>query len=500
MGPKSTETSLDTQSQHVLLISTLPFSLHLSFPIVAFLLVGHPRSASSCPPLYPPHPSAANCWESFFVHGLQFTEEVSVFAQGSSIFQHLGDVPFFFLIREPLHLKLFQNQTLPKAFCTPSWQGPSPLRVFEFVWIFFHNLSCPASPACIDSSFVVPIFATQNPNTFCTKVRRRALPKVMGAIFPACVWNLLATTLVLNLSLVSSYCSCFPPDLNHRFLCAVAHHSVHCFLASSSLFTKVHISVCMGLSSSQSFHSSTKQLKIAAYCNAAYTSSLSSWTVLDLTCATSPPSIIAPPSVSSSAFSLPFAMNLSKSVMCSISFLLRCALTCSTSSRIPSGWNLCNSSQIKIHKSAFFALKPMHLISLLHRPSMIPLLSTCTIVRPTAFVKRHKKAVSSALVILRCTSSSASSVPYTHASAPSPRRDPTAHQLLVAPIFMWRPWCRQQNNLNFRSGSFLVTSLSASCNTIRRSKQLRLDPREWPWRSEAAPFSLLPRNLRIEFF
>ena len=69
-------------------------------------------------------------------------------------------------------------------------------------------------------------------------------------------------------------------------------------------------------------------------------------------------------------------------------------------------------------------------VSSLHSPSITPLLSTCTIVGPTAFLRRHKKSVNSALLIVCCTSSSPA-FRASRALAPSPRRDqaapPTIH-------------------------------------------------------------------------
>ena len=64
------------------------------------------------------------------------------------------------------------------------------------------------------------------------------------------------------------------PHLIHRYLSASAHHSVRCFTASLLLSIKLHFSFGLGLSSSHSFHSSTKQWKLAAHCKATYTSSL----------------------------------------------------------------------------------------------------------------------------------------------------------------------------------------------------------------------------------
>ena len=49
-----------------------------------------------------------------------------------------------------------------------SWQRPSPLQELKFVVASFHVLSYPSSPACIDSSMLVPFFAANNQNTFYT--------------------------------------------------------------------------------------------------------------------------------------------------------------------------------------------------------------------------------------------------------------------------------------------------------------------------------------------
>ena len=59
----------------------------------------------------------------------------------------------------------------------------------------------------------------------------------------------------------------------HRYFSAAAHHSVRCFVSSFFWSTEINLSFGFGLSSSQSFHSSTWQWKLAAYCNAAHTSS-----------------------------------------------------------------------------------------------------------------------------------------------------------------------------------------------------------------------------------
>ena len=58
------------------------------------------------------------------------------------------------------------------------------------------------------------------------------------------------------------------PHLIHRYLSASAHRSVRCFIPSLFLSTNIHFSFGLGSSSSQSFQSSTKQWKLAAFCKA----------------------------------------------------------------------------------------------------------------------------------------------------------------------------------------------------------------------------------------
>ena len=62
--------------------------------------------------------------------------------------------------------------------------------------------------------------------------------------------------------------------LMHGYLSASADHSVRCFIPLLLLSTKLHFSFDCGLSSSQSFHYSTEQWKLAAHCKATYTSTL----------------------------------------------------------------------------------------------------------------------------------------------------------------------------------------------------------------------------------
>ena len=103
----------------------------------------------------------------------------------------------------------------------------------------------------------------------------------------------------------------------------------------------------------------------------------------------------------SSAFSFPSVTNFSKCDISLLSFFVRCALTCSTSTEISFETKRCSGSQILIRKSASPALGSMHFLSPLHSPSIIPPLSTCTLMGPIAFLRRQRNAVSSALFMVR---------------------------------------------------------------------------------------------------
>ena len=126
------------------------------------------------------------------------------------------------------------------------------------------------------------------------------------------------------------------PHLKHRYLLASAHHSVRCFVYSLSRSTKIDFSFGFGLGFSQSFHCSTTQWKLAAFCKAVYTSSLSLLLdVFDLVSAMNPSSNIAPAFANQSAFSLPSVTNFSNCDISFFCFFVRCACTCSTSTKIP---------------------------------------------------------------------------------------------------------------------------------------------------------------------
>ena len=111
------------------------------------------------------------------------------------------------------------------------------------------------------------------------------------------------------------------PHLMQRCLPAVAHHSIRSSFAPLFLSTKIHFSLGMSLSSSQSHHSSTRQRKLAAYCNDAYTSSLFLQDCAGPNLRHNSPTIVAASFAGSSAFSLPSVIRCSNSVICCFSFL-----------------------------------------------------------------------------------------------------------------------------------------------------------------------------------
>ena len=95
----------------------------------------------------------------------------------------------------------------------------------------------------------------------------RGLPSATCAIFLACVWSPLATTLVPHMFLCFFHVRCCIFRIQ-RYLLAAAHHAVRCLFPSNVSFTKVHFPFGLGLSSSQSFHSSTRQWKLVAFFSA----------------------------------------------------------------------------------------------------------------------------------------------------------------------------------------------------------------------------------------
>ena len=84
--------------------------------------------------------------------------------------------------------------------------------------------------------------------------------------------------------------------------------------------------------------------------------SLSCWTVFAVTSAINPSSNIAPAFANSSACSLLSVTNFSTCDISFLSFCVRCALTCSTSTTTCRAARRCNSSQILIHKTDLLLL------------------------------------------------------------------------------------------------------------------------------------------------
>ena len=146
-------------------------------------------------------------------------------------------------------------------------RNPEVLENLNSFQHFLRALLCPLGPACSSSSIWVPYSASHGPSIHCTISKfypaylfflpNRELPKRAAfSIFPKfpdkylrllCIYMASSCTYILLQSHTSETCS------------ASAHHSVRCFVSSLFLSTKVHFSFDFGLSSSQSFHCSTKQ-------------------------------------------------------------------------------------------------------------------------------------------------------------------------------------------------------------------------------------------------
>ena len=136
--------------------------------------------------------------------------------------------------------------------------------------------------------------------------------------------------------------------LMHRYLLAFADHSVRCPVSCPFFSTKLNWSFGFGLSSSQSFHCSTQQWKLAAYCKAAYTSSLSCWKVSALASAINPPSNKARylHQIVGLFFVLCDKLLKMRHLFLVLLCAVRGALTCSTSTCVSFDVTSCNSSQI----------------------------------------------------------------------------------------------------------------------------------------------------------
>ena len=112
-------------------------------------------------------------------------------------------------------------------------------------------------------------------------LRSRVLPDGVFLIFP----NFLTTILVHYICLASS-CICFLFRISYVDTYPLPRTTLFgASFSHSSCQQDFHFSFGLGLSSSQSFHSSTKQWKQAAYYKATYTSSLSCFIVSALACA-----------------------------------------------------------------------------------------------------------------------------------------------------------------------------------------------------------------------
>ena len=135
--------TLHSDSQHFPLLPPPPL-LTFTFLFFGFLVQPLPLLFFT----FLPQPTAEKV---FFMHGLVFTEQASVFSgQGSSAFQHslFGDVPQPFLCHETSHLKLFPKPfafspgdpfffALHLSILSHSWQDPFPRQVLGFVFHVF---------------------------------------------------------------------------------------------------------------------------------------------------------------------------------------------------------------------------------------------------------------------------------------------------------------------------------------------------------------------------
>ena len=144
------------------------------------------------------------------------------------------------------------------------WQGPCRLRESEFVLTSCHALSCLLATASNSSSILVPFSVSHMPIIFCTKSilhptcplfsPNHDLPNLAFSIFPKILTNTLARALSFHFHVLDAS---FTPQTS--ILVGSAHHSVRCFVSSLFWSTTVNFSFGFGLSSSQSFQSSTKQ-------------------------------------------------------------------------------------------------------------------------------------------------------------------------------------------------------------------------------------------------
>ena len=179
---------------------------------------------------------------------------------------------------------------VPLAGTHPSWE-------FELISSFCQILWCPSVPAYSNSPALVPFFCLAYPEHFLHQINTSpCLSILLNQLWPPW-WRTLRFPKLVDkkfcpIHLPGIFMYLLPlPHLIHRYMSASAHHSVRCFIPSLFLSMNINCSFGLGLSSSQSFHSSTIKRK------ATYTSSLSCFTTSALA------------SANSSAFSLPSVTN-----------------------------------------------------------------------------------------------------------------------------------------------------------------------------------------------
>ena len=219
------------------------------------------------------------------------------------------------------------------------WQGPSFLQELKFVFTSFHILSYIFS-ALHRFISLGPVFAAHDPNIVGSQLKllhfdptllcpsKRDLPH-LPSLCSESSRNHFGSSHV-----PSFMCLLLLPHVIHRHLFAVTH-SVRCFFVSFVVH-EGPLLVWLGLTFFTTLPLFHQTVEATYTLQRGINFFLSCWTMLVLTCAITPPSIVAPSLASSSALSLPSAMNLSKRDICCISFLVRCALTRSTSTSAPS--------------------------------------------------------------------------------------------------------------------------------------------------------------------
>ena len=136
------------------------------------------------------------------------------------------------------------------------------------------------------------------------------------------------------------------PHLMHRYFFASAHNPVRCIVFSLFFSTKTYFSFGLGLTSSQSFHRSLEAGRILQGCVYLLSFLLQSFR----SCFRHKP-FVQQCSLFCQLIGLLIAFCdelLSNCDIFSFSFFVRCAFTCSTSTKIPLSTRPCNSTQILI--------------------------------------------------------------------------------------------------------------------------------------------------------